>query len=131
MSRLYLKNISKTYDSKEILKGINYSFESGKIYVIKGVSGCGKTTLLNILGKIDSEFEGQLSSDAEESAKIGYLFQKSLLLSSLTVRDNLKVIYNDKERIENLCEELNIGDLLERYPNELSGGEGQVNVSVL
>lgn len=125
MSRLYLKNISKTYDSKEILKGINYSFESGKIYVIKGVSGCGKTTLLNILGKIDSEFEGQLSSDAEESAKIGYLFQKSLLLSSLTVRENLKVIYNDKERIENLCEELNIGDLLERYPNELSGGERQ------
>ena len=125
MIRIHLEDIRKRYDSTEVLKGINYTFEGGKVYVIKGVSGCGKTTLLNVLGGIDEEYEGKLTFDAKEPLVTGYLFQKSLLLSSLTVQENLEVILNDQARICSLCKELGITDLMQKYPNELSGGERQ------
>ena len=74
MIRIHLEDIRKRYDSTEVLKGINYTFEGGKVYVIKGVSGCGKTTLLNVLGGIDEEYEGKLTFDAKEPLVTGYLF---------------------------------------------------------
>ena len=120
-----LVDIWKRYDSTEVLKGINYTFEGGKVYVIKGVSGCGKTTLLNVLGGIDEEYEGKLTVEAKEPLVTGYLFQKSLLLSSLTVQENLEVVSNDQARICSLCKDLGITDLMKKYPNELSGGERQ------
>lgn len=118
---LSLKNICKRYD-KEVLKNISFSFEPGKMYVIKGVSGCGKTSLLNILGGLDSAFDGERHCDAE---RISYIFQKSLLLSGLTVRENLILIRNDKEKIGQITEQLGIRSLLERQPSQLSGGERQ------
>lgn len=119
--RLVLRNISKKYDC-EILKGITFAFESGKIYVIKGVSGCGKTTLLNILGGLDPAFDGKRICYAE---RIAYVFQKSLLLSGLTVEENLQMIRNDKDIIRKSCEGLGIEALLGRLPSQLSGGERQ------
>ncbi len=118
---LNLKNICKRYD-KEILKNISYTFEPGKLYVIKGVSGCGKTSLLNILGGLDSAFDGVRQCDAEQ---ISYIFQKSLLLSGLTIRENLTLIRNDEEKIGQITEQLGIRSLLERLPSQLSGGERQ------
>lgn len=125
MIRIHLVDIWKRYDSTEVLKGINYTFEGGKVYVIKGVSGCGKTTLLNVLGGIDEEYEGKLTFEAKEPLVTGYLFQKSLLLSSLTVQENLEVVSNDQAFICSLCKYLGITDLMNKYPNELSGGERQ------
>ena len=125
MMKLELNNLKKSFGPKEILKGISFSFESGKIYLVKGVSGCGKTTLMNILGGIDKDFDGQVITSPEESGNIGYLFQRSLLLSSLTVRENLEVITDDDLKINELCVSLGINDLLEKKPNELSGGERQ------
>ena len=52
-----LCNISKKFNDKTVINNISFKFECGKIYVIKGVSGCGKTTLLNIIGGIDKDFE--------------------------------------------------------------------------
>lgn len=115
-----LKNISKSYNS-QVIKNLSYKFESGKIYVIKGVSGCGKTTLLNIIGGIETDFEGELRS----SDSVGYIFQNSLLLSNITVFENLLLIKNDSEEIYKLCSELNVSDLLQKYPEQLSGGERQ------
>ena len=123
--KIHLDNLKKSYGQREILKGISCTFEGGKLYVIKGVSGCGKTTLLNILGCTDLVYEGLIAFDSEEMVSTGYLFQKSLLLTSLTVRENLEVIVNDINRIQELCAELHISDLLERKPEELSGGERQ------
>ena len=118
---LELKNVSKRYD-REILKGIDISFSEGKLYVIKGVSGCGKTSLLNILGGLDTSFEGERKCDAE---RISYIFQKSLLLSGLSVRDNLTLIRNDEERILAVLSQLGLSELANRMPSELSGGERQ------
>lgn len=73
---IQLKNITKTYSSP-VLDNISISFESGKIYVIKGISGCGKTTLLNIIGGIETDFEGEIITDMPKSTS--YIFQNSLL----------------------------------------------------
>lgn len=129
--RITVKNIEKNYD-KPVLKQISHVFESGKLYVIKGVSGCGKTTLLNIIGGIEEDFGGEIYIDDmkyESSDSIrditGYVFQNSLLLSNITVMENLLLIHNDSERVMELCKEFGVEDLKDKYPSQLSGGERQ------
>lgn len=122
--KLYIRNLSKAYD-RPVLKDLSHEFETGKLYVIKGVSGCGKTTLLNILGGVETDFSGDCAWDDGKKRPAGYIFQSSLLIAKLTVRENLRMISGDAERIEALCGALGIRDLLDRYPEELSGGERQ------
>lgn len=131
-----VKNLIKRYD-REVLKGITYRFQENKIYVIKGVSGCGKTTLLNILGGLDSEYEGEYffkgqqvnESKNKKRAKLrrefGYIFQRSLLISHMTVLENLLYISNSEEIIRRYAKELDVEELLDRYPDQLSGGQRQ------
>ncbi len=120
--KIFLEKLSKSFDNRTVLKDISYTFESGKLYVIKGVSGCGKTTLLNILGGVDTEYEGICESGGLRTAMI---FQKSLLLGGLTVRENLLLIRNDPQGIKQLAGQLGIAALLKKYPSEISGGERQ------
>ena len=129
---LSIKNIEKEYD-RPVLKNISYSFEAGKMYVIKGVSGCGKSTLLNILGGIETAFSGEICLDGETlkenpgglKAACGYIYQQSLLLSGITVRDNLLLIRNDRKQVSKICRGLGISPLLDKLPDQLSGGERQ------
>ena len=134
---LYLEDLNKTY-AKPVLKNISYTFHSGKLYVLKGVSGCGKTTLLNIIGGLDTEFEGRVfcnnissskldgeSAFEEKQIQVSYVFQNSLLLDGLSARENLLLIHNDAAKIEQLAKELEITPLLDKLPGELSGGERQ------
>ncbi len=125
--KMILSNIEKSFTAP-VIKGISYTFEPGKLYVIKGVSGCGKTTLMNIIGGIDSEYSGSIECEGEYTA--GYIFQSSLLLSDITVMENLLLIKNDPEKIRSLCSFLKIEPLLEKFPEQLSGGERQ-RVSVV
>ncbi len=129
-----LKSISKFYGERQILSDINLRFECGKIYVIKGISGSGKTTLLNILGFIDNSYEGEYVLydkiiDKNQSRKnrneIGYLCQDSLLLSNLTVKENLMLINGNEELIEHYVLYLGLENLLQKKPEMLSGGERQ------
>lgn len=129
--RITVKNIEKNYDMP-VLKQISHVFEGGKLYVIKGVSGCGKTTFLNIIGGIEEEFGGEIYIDdkkCESSDMIrdmtGYVFQNSLLLSNITVMENLLLIRNDSEFVMELCKDFGVEDLKDKYPSELSGGERQ------
>ena len=117
-----LNNLNKSFDGRPVLKDVSYTFESGKLYVIKGVSGCGKTTLLNILGGVDTEYDGTCDTGGVRTAMI---FQKSLLLGGLTVRENLLLIRNDPQAIGRLTGQLGIASLLKKYPSEISGGERQ------
>lgn len=124
-----LRDIRKSYD-RTILNGINLKFESGKIYIVKGVSGCGKTTLLNILGLIDYDFSGVylwdnqvMTNQNSQMNRVGYIFQNSLLISNMTIEDNLLFIKNDFSLIESYSCQLGIDKLLKKYPDELSGGE--------
>ena len=119
--RIVLDHINRRF-REPVLKDISYTFEGGKLYVIKGISGCGKTTLLNILGGLDVLYEGSFSSEAAESAII---YQQSLLLSGMTARENLLFIRSDPAYIEQLAARLGISQLLDRLPGQLSGGERQ------
>lgn len=121
--QLIAEHIKKAYQ-RPVIKDFSHCFESGKVYVIKGVSGCGKTTLLNILGGVEKNYEGSLTWEGQDGS-IAYIFQKSLLLSHLSLEDNLKLIKADPEAIDRLCAQVGIEDLLSRYPEQLSGGERQ------
>ena len=118
-----LENVSKSYD-RPVLKSLDYCFESGKLYVIKGVSGCGKSTLLNIIGGVEKEYEGSVVYDPQK-LRSAYIFQRSLLLSTLTVRENLQLIRGDAKAVEEQAETLGIDELLEKLPGTISGGERQ------
>ena len=119
---LKLEHLSKSF-REPVLKDISFCFEAGRLYVIKGISGCGKTTLLNILGGIDTEYEGSISRPEKERG--AYIFQQSLLLSNLSVRENMLFIRRDAARIEKLAVRLGIVALLDKKPESLSGGERQ------
>lgn len=136
-----INNITKAY-GKKVLKGVSHTFKKNKIYVLKGISGCGKTTLLNILGGLETDFEGEYlyeGRNVKEFTKseysrfredIGYVFQSSLLMSNLTVLDNLLYINNDRELIYEYARQLKVEELLEKYPEQLSGGQRQ-RISVI
>ena len=120
-----LKNVGKEYD-RAVIKNLSYSFEAGKLYVIKGVSGCGKSTLLNIIGGVEKEYTGSISVDDKSGRyRTGYIFQSSLLISKLTVQENLALISDDATMISSLSKSLDIEDLMMKYPEQLSGGERQ------
>lgn len=143
-----LKNVKKSYSKAhkniEVLKNINVSFEKGKLYLIKGKSGVGKTTLINILGLIDKfdsgeyDLDGILIAALNESElsnirkkKIGMIFQNYYLNPRLTAKENIQIatFLNDLSEEENelnmtkFFKELELENRINHYPKELSGGE--------
>ena len=148
MSILKLENVTKIYKTKaeeiKILNNINFEINESDLISIQGKSGSGKTTLLNILGLLDSDFNGNIYIDnkniknlskTEIRAKnIGFVFQFHYLLPEFTALENvilpgLENIGNSKSEIkERAIELLDLVGLKHRlyhYPNELSGGEKQ------
>lgn len=120
---MQLVNIKKSYDGKRyVINDISYNFQKGKIYVLKGVSGCGKTTLLNIMSGLDSDFEGEVT---EKPDKTGFVTQNSMLFLDWTVYENLAFINSDSEYIKENARLLGIEHLLNSTPDKLSGGERQ------
>ena len=74
--KITLNNIRKSF-AEPVIKNLSYTFEAGKIYVIKGVSGCGKTTLLNLIGGIDTDFDGSIGIEKDGKAvseAVGYIW---------------------------------------------------------
>jgi ABC-type lipoprotein export system ATPase subunit len=124
--QLQLRNLQKSYHAP-VIKNLTYTFEAGKLYVIKGVSGCGKSTLLNMIGGIETAYEGEIIYPGGDAlaTPTAYIFQNSLLVSKITVLENLVLIKNDIEQINYWCARLGISDLLSKYPEMLSGGERQ------
>lgn len=146
---LKIRNVNKTYKGKVQFKALhNISFELPEkgLYAILGPSGCGKTSLLNIIGGMDSDFEGNLlvnnrQIDANSKNKlndyrkdtIGFIFQHAVLLNSLTVFENIifpMQIDSQPSRVQEkrateILKLLNIYDLRNRKVNTLSGGQKQ------
>lgn len=148
MSILKLENVTKIYKTKveeiKILNNINFEINERDLISIQGKSGSGKTTLLNILGLLDSDFNGNIYIDdknikslskTEMRAKnIGFVFQFHYLLPEFTALENvmlpgLENKENSRVEIKNraieLLELVGLKDRLHHYPNELSGGEKQ------
>lgn len=120
------KSISKKYGELKVLDEVSLIFPQNKISVILGESGCGKTTLLNIISKSIKEFSGELES---QHSKISYIFQEERVLPWKTVFENIEFVLKDsyskekrKELIEEILKKLKIYDFKDSYPSELSGG---------
>lgn len=100
MSVLEMNNIRYSYDNKRnVLNSINMTLEEGKMYAILGQSGCGKTTLLSLLGGLDSPVDGQILYDGQDIEKLGlanhrknnvaFIFQSYNLIDYLTPKENV------------------------------------------
>lgn len=121
--KMRLTNINKTYDGENyVIKDFSYNFEKRKVYVIKGVSGCGKTTLLNIIGDLDKSYEGNIQ---DALPTVGFVTQNNMLFQKWTVYDNLTFTRNDKDLILSIAKLLSVENILHKYPSEISGGERQ------
>lgn len=100
MNIMELKNVGYAYENKrKVLKAINLSLEEGKMYAILGSSGCGKTTLLSLMGGLDSPSNGQIFYDGKDIEKAGlsahrknnvaFIFQSYNLIDYLTPKENV------------------------------------------
>ena len=133
--KIEIKDLSKSYEGRQIFKDFSLTLESKKVNSIIGASGGGKSTLLNIIAGLLEKDSGRILGVNEED--ISYIFQEDRLLKWLTVRENIEIfIYNYYSRkeaekvIDKIFTILNIKDTLNEYPSKLSGGMRQrVNIA--
>ncbi|NNG05897.1 MAG: ABC transporter ATP-binding protein [Inquilinus sp.] len=107
------------------LSGLEFHIPEGQLVCLVGPSGCGKTTLLNLIGGLDSDFDGEIAFDAAPAdRRIGYMFQTPRLMPWLTVLDNVRLVLDDETdaAARRLLVEMELGDVLDAYPSQLSGG---------
>lgn len=131
MAGIECKNIHKTYPVDErtlhVLKGIDLHIPEKSITVILGRSGCGKTTLLRLVGDLEKPDSGEINFDAEH--KTAFVFQESRLMPWLNVWDNvifgLKKQEVKKETIQGIIDTVGLKGFEKAYPHQLSGGMQQ------
>ncbi|AKC95308.1 lipoprotein ABC transporter ATP-binding protein [Sneathia vaginalis] len=147
MNLLKIENLTKEYKTKvediKIFSNINLTIDKGNLISIQGKSGSGKTTLLNILGLLDTKYDGKVEFFNQSSYKsleklraknIGFVFQFHYLLPEFTALENvmlpaLAMKESSKNEIRKRAIELlklvDLEDRINFYPNELSGGQKQ------
>ena len=149
-SILAARNLTKSLDSGshrvDILRGIDLEIPSGQFVAIMGASGSGKSTLLGLLAGLDTATAGTVIIDSVDitglsedklalvrGRKIGFVFQSYQLLPTLTAEENVLLPYElaggdvsaGVARARSLLESVGLGDRLDHYPVQLSGGEQQ------
>lgn len=146
---LEVQNVSKTYGNGEnevhALKNINITVNEGEFLAIVGTSGSGKSSLLNLIGGLDTPTSGSIKIRNHDISKlnykelaifrrrnIGFIFQNYSLMPVLNTYDNVALPVNfdkgkhiDHDFIERLLKDLGIWEKRTKYPNELSGGQQQ------
>ncbi len=145
---LQLQNVKKNYKTKggtvHALDGVSITFPETGLVFITGKSGCGKTTLLNVIGGLDGIDSGEIfiqnkkfstfsatEYDSYRNTFIGFIFQEYNLLPEFTVEQNIKIAMElqgrktDDEELEQLLKDVEIDKLKKRFPSELSGGQRQ------
>lgn len=141
-----IRNITKSFGSLQVLKGISLHIEKGEVVSIVGPSGAGKTTLLQIMGLLDTPTSGQVLIEGKDvtglSAKqqahvrnlrIGFVFQFHQLLPEFSARENImipaliagKSKSEARQRADELLTYLGLSDRADHKPKQLSGGENQ------
>ncbi len=145
MSLVEFKNVYKRYTMGEVtinaVDGISFDINEGEFAVVVGASGAGKTTVLNILGGMDSCSEGQVIVDGSDVSsfsdkqlieyrryKIGFVFQFYNLVANLTAKENVElatqICKNPMDSLEAL-ESVGLSERADNFPAQLSGGEQQ------
>ena len=146
MKVIELKDVKKSYGKNEILHGISLDIEEGSIHGLVGRNGCGKTTLLNIIGGLDRYTSGDLiingkstkefkdkDWDTYRNHSVGFVFQSYNLIPHQTVLANVELALTisgvgkaerKKKAIEAL-QKVGLGDQLNKKPNQMSGGQMQ------
>ncbi len=142
MEILKIDNLYKSFGKTEVLKGISLSLKEGEIVSILGESGCGKSSLLGCIAGFFEINDGSIYIGdklvasknvylAPQERDVGVLFQDYALFPHLNVEENIcfgisSLSKNEqKQRLDEVLEILNLNTLLKRYPNELSGGQAQ------
>ena len=141
-----IKNITKSFGSLQVLKGIDLHIDRGEVVSIVGPSGAGKTTLLQIMGTLDRPDSGSVHIDSVDvtnlsqkkladfrNRHIGFVFQFHQLLPEFTALENVMIpAYiagtsqrETKQRANELLQFMGLSDRASHKPNELSGGEKQ------
>ena len=140
-----LENITKVYKMGEVeiraVAGIDFAIKKGEFVVIVGPSGAGKTTVLNILGGMDTATTGRIMVDGEDITgynerqltgyrrnDIGFVFQFYNLVPNLTAKENVELalqICKEPLDAQRVLEDVGLGDRLDNFPAQLSGGEQQ------
>lgn len=132
-------NLKKAFEENVIFDNYNLTVEDGAFAIIKGASGCGKTTLLNMIGCIEAIDDGQividgLNLDVKKNQRkyfqeiVGFLFQNFALIDNKTVRQNLEIIKKQNRSnvtIEEALERVGLSDKINEKVYKLSGGEQQ------
>lgn len=147
-ARVELKHVNKVFgkgvNTVQALTDINFRANSGEMSLVLGPSGSGKSTFLTIAGGLQRPSSGQVSVDGQDISKyssrqrdrlrlnkIGFILQNYEMLPYLTVRDQFKLVRQvsdqtlDEDALDQLLQELGIANLIDQYPNQLSGGQNQ------
>ena len=143
---IHVKNITKSFGSLQVLKGITLDINKGEVVSIVGPSGAGKTTLLQIIGTLDKPDSGSVCVDSIDTTSlsqkalsdfrnkhIGFVFQFHQLLPEFTALENImipayiagKSNKDAKKRAKELLDFMGLSDRANHKPAELSGGEKQ------
>lgn len=131
--------LSKRFEGRVLFENFNFKIESGEFVCFSGVSGCGKTTLLNMIGMIEPFDSGKLLIDGDEIVtpkqrmqyfrkKLGFLFQNFALVENKTVEQNLKLIRKQDRTnltMEEALKRVGLSGVLKQKVYTLSGGEQQ------
>lgn len=145
MSFIEVKNLTKIYQMGEVkikaIENVSFSIESGELVVILGPSGAGKTTILNILGGMDSPTSGSIIVDGTDISKynrkeltkyrrydIGFVFQFYNLVGNLTALENVELanqICKNPKDSKTVLQSVDLKDRISHFPAQLSGGEQQ------
>ncbi len=145
MAFVELKDVYKRYKMGEVTitasDGVSFTAEKGEFVIIVGASGAGKTTMLNMLGGMDTCDEGQIIVDGQDVAKltsrelttyrrydIGFVFQFYNLVQNLTAKENVELASQISKNAldpEEVLKAVGLGDRMDNFPAQLSGGEQQ------
>ena len=145
MAFVELQDVYKRYRTGEVVTsaadGVNFHIEKGEFAIIVGPSGAGKTTVLNMLGGMDTCDEGRILVDGQDVAQynnkqlityrrhdIGFVFQFYNLVQNLTARENVELaaqICRDPMNADEALEAVGLSHRLNNFPAQLSGGEQQ------